>query len=50
LACPLDRTGVILGFRNVFAIRPELAEQSDTESQQGIAATVENTLLKWPTI
>jgi hypothetical protein len=32
---------MILGFRNEFAIRPELVELPDTESQQGIAATVE---------
>jgi hypothetical protein len=31
LPCPLDRTGVILGFRNEFAIRPELVELPDTE-------------------
>ena len=38
---PLDRTGMILGFRNECAIRPELVELPDTEPQQGIAATVE---------
>jgi hypothetical protein len=32
---------MILAFRNAFAIRPELVELPDTESQQGIAATVE---------
>jgi hypothetical protein len=32
---------MILGFRNEFVIRPELVELPDTESQQGIAATVE---------
>jgi hypothetical protein len=32
---------MILGFRNEFAIRPELVKLPDTESQQAIAATVE---------
>jgi hypothetical protein len=32
---------MILGSLDVFAIRPELVELPDTESQQGIGATVE---------
>ena len=35
---------MILGFRNEFAIRPELVELPDSESRQGIAATVEEYL------
>jgi hypothetical protein len=31
---------MIWGFRNEFAIRPELVELPDTDSEQGIAATV----------